>query len=85
MKIIKHPAFRIISAIIMIASIILGYWWLTWSLSVIFLFIFENYYEIIVWGIIYDAVYGISYSFTIVCLIAFVSAHYLRKYLIAYT
>lgn len=83
---------RIFTACLMIASIIWGYWWLTWSLAIIFLFIFPLYYEILFWGVMYDALYGLPlpqfynlpYIFTISSIILFASAFFLRKILLAY-
>jgi hypothetical protein len=83
---------RIFSAILMIVSIVYGYWWLTWILAMAFLFYYPLYYEILAWGVIYDALYGLSipefnnirYIFSISSIILFVLAYLLRKYLIAY-
>jgi hypothetical protein len=83
---------RIFLAILVFFCILWGYWWLTWSLIIVFLFYFNLYYEIILWGIMYDAIYGlklpvfwdIQYVFTISSIILFLIAFYLRKRLIAY-
>ncbi len=83
---------RIFTAILMIVSIVYGYWWLTWILAISFLLYFPSYYEIIVWGVVYDALYGLNvpelynirYIFSISSIILFVIAYFLRKYLIAY-
>lgn len=83
---------RIISGILIIGSIIWGYWWLTWILAIIFLFYFPLYFEIIIWGIIYDSLYGISlpnfwninYIFTIVSIVLFLFSLILKKRLILY-
>ena len=83
---------RILAGVLMVASIIWGYWWLTWALAIVFLFLFPMYYEIIAWGIIYDAIYGvplpefygIPYVFTISSIVLFLIAFYMRKYLTVY-
>lgn len=74
------------------ASLIWGYWWLTWVLAIAFLFIFPLYYEIIFAGIVYDAIYGLPlpqfydfpYMFTVAGIILFILAFFLRKKLAAY-
>ena len=84
--------FRVIAGLTMIASIIWGYWWVTWALAIAFLFAFPMYYEIIIWGVIYDALYGLPlpqfqnfrYVFTLASIILFTIAVFLRKSLIAY-
>ncbi len=89
---IKNKTFRRVAIIAMLASIVWGYWWLTWALAILFLFLFPLYYEIIIWGIMYDAIYGlslrefwgISSMFTALSLLLFIIAFSLRKYLLAY-
>ncbi len=84
--------FRIVSFAVVLASLIWGYWWVTWSLAIIFLFLFPLYYEIIAWGVIYDALYGLQlpqfynfpYTFTLASFIFFILAFFLKKYLTAY-
>lgn len=76
----------------MIALIIWGYWWLTWACAILLLFVFPAYYEIILWGVIYDALYGLPiaqfadfrYMFSLASLILFVIAFYIRKLLLTY-
>lgn len=83
---------RILMAIVMLASITFGYWWLTWVIAIVLLFYFPIYYEIIIFGIIYDALYGlpisefwnIRYIFTFSSIILFAISFYLRKILIIY-
>ncbi|MDP3962277.1 MAG: hypothetical protein Q8Q03_00190 [bacterium] len=75
---------RIIAALIMIACILWGYWWLMLSAAIIFLFIFNSYYEIIAWGIIYDSLYGVTHMFAIAAIILFMISFFLKKYLFAY-
>lgn len=88
----KGILIRVISAILMFCFIMWGYWWLTWCLSIVLLFYFPRYFEIILWGVIYDALYGIAlpefwnirYIFTISSIILFVIAFFLRKRLTVY-
>jgi hypothetical protein len=76
----------------MIASIIWAPWWLTWGLAIVFLFIFPSYYEILLWGVAYDSLYGLPlpqfwnfpYIFSLSSAILFVISIYLRKLLLAY-
>ncbi|MDO8430647.1 MAG: hypothetical protein Q7S72_01485 [Candidatus Taylorbacteria bacterium] len=83
---------RIATAILMFCFIMWGYWWMTWCLAIALLFYFPVYYEIILWGIIYDALYGTSlpefwnirYIFTILSIAFFILAFTLRKRLIVY-
>lgn len=88
----NQRTFRIISACIILASVVWGYWWFTWALIIIALFIFPLYYEIILWGVMYDALYGLPisqfyhfrYIFTVASFLFFLIALYLKKYLLAY-
>jgi len=88
----KKIIIRVLCAILMFCFIMWGYWWLTWCLAIALLFYFPIYYEIILWGIIYDAMYGtaipefwnIRYIFTISSIILFLIALFLRKRLVIY-
>jgi len=83
---------RIVSALVMITLILWGYWWITWSLAIILLFVFKSYYEIIVWGIVYDALYGLTLLqfsniplvFSISSIILFLIFFFLRRNLLIY-
>ena len=83
---------RIFAAIALFAFIIYGPWWLIWCCAIALLFYFKSYYEIILWGVIYDALYGITsidmwysrYTFTIFSIILFVIVFFLKKHLIIY-
>jgi hypothetical protein len=81
---IANTNLRIFAAVIMITSIVWGYWWMVLALAIIFLFIFPSYYEIIFWGVTYDSLYGISMTYTLGSLILFIIAYYLKQYLFAY-
>lgn len=50
--------FRIIIDIVLFFLIINGIWFIALPLSVISAFIFENYFEIILFGIMYDSLFG---------------------------
>ncbi len=88
----KRNMKRIIAGIALLISIFFGYWWITWILAIIFLFLFPVYYEIIICGIIYDSLYGIStirfmgieYVFTIFSIILFLFSLLLMKHLKIY-
>lgn len=83
---------RILAAFIMIGSIIWGYWWLTAALAIVFLFVFPSYYEILFWGVAYDALYGsalpqfwnFGYVWSAAAILLFLLSLYLRKLLLAY-
>jgi hypothetical protein len=83
---------RIIAGTILLISILFGYWWITWILAIILLFTFPVYYEIIICGIIYDSLYGISsirfmgieYVFTIFSIVLFLFSLLLTKHLKIY-
>jgi len=89
---VDNKTFRIIAGVAMSGCIVWGYWWLTWVLAISLLFIFYDYYEIILWGIIYDAIYGLPlsqfynmpYIFSISSIVLFTLAFFLRRNLIAY-
>ncbi len=84
--------FRIFAALVMITLILWGYWWIMWICAVVFLFLFPVYYEILLWGIVYDALYGLPlpqfwnfpYVFTTGTTILFLASIFVRKYLLAY-
>jgi hypothetical protein len=88
----KNNLSRVILGILVFLSIIWAPWWLTWSLAIIFLFYFSLYYEIFAWGIIYDALYGISlseywnvsYIFSIASIVLFIISFIIKKKLIIY-
>jgi hypothetical protein len=49
---------RIGAAILMVILIAWGYWWMSLIAAGVFLFIYSSYYEIIVWGVCFDALYA---------------------------
>lgn len=88
----KNTLIRIVSVIIVFGLIIWAYWWFVWVFIIALLFYFKNYYEIILWGILYDALYSVSlaeygnfrYIFTISSIILYVIGLIFRKRLIVY-
>ena len=76
----------------MFCCIMWGYWWLTWCAAIVLLFYFPIYYEIILWGVMYDALYGMAlpefwnvrYIFTIASIALFLISFFLRKRLTVY-
>lgn len=88
----KTLIIRIATAVLMFCCIMWGYWWFTWCVAIVLLFYFPVYYEIILWGIIYDALYslslpefwGIKYIFTITSIGLFILSFLLKKRLIVY-
>ena len=88
----KNPLFRLITGLIILACIIWGYWWVAWILAIAALFFFPIYFEILVAGILYDALYGIALPelfhmrcmFTLIAFILFFASLFLKKRLIAY-
>lgn len=83
---------RIIFGILLLISIIYGYWWLTWCFALLLLFYYPVYYEIIALGIIYDSLYSVplpqffnvEYVFTIFSLLIFAVSLFIKKRLIVY-
>lgn len=76
----------------MLISIVWAYWWVALILAIIFIFIFPSYYEILLWGLLYDSLYGIPlaafmnfpYVSTLASIILFMISCFLRKRLLAY-
>ena len=76
----------------MFCCIMWGYWWLTWCLAILLLFYFPVYLEIILWGVMYDALYGVAlpefwnihYVFTIGSVALFAVSFIIKRLLIAY-
>ncbi len=89
---LHNSTLRIITGLAMLALIVWGYWWLTWIWAIVFLFAFRDYYEIIFWGVMYDALYGLPllqfwrfpYVFTLASVVLFFISLFLRKKLSAY-
>jgi hypothetical protein len=60
-----HTFLRILAGILMIALIVWGSWWIVVIAAVIFIFVYDAYYEIIIWGICYDALYGLPHDLSL--------------------
>ncbi len=83
---------RALAFVIVLAVLIGGYWWLTIMLAIAFLFIIPTYYEILFFGSMYDALYGLSlaqfggfsYIFTIAAFVLFLMTLFVKKILSAY-
>lgn len=78
----KKITIRLVSAIFMITLIAWAPWWLVVLCSVAGLVFFSNYYEIILWGVVVDAVYGLypwPLRYTIFCTILFVTFFLFRR------
>ncbi len=54
---------RILIAIILIISTLLFYWWVPILIAMICMLHFDNYYEVVIVGIMIDVLYGIKYEF----------------------
>lgn len=78
--------FRIIIDIVIFFSVLNGYWPIALILSLIGLFLFEKYFEIIIFGLMYDSLFGYvsihtiyGYMATIVCVVCFATASLVKK------
>ncbi len=88
----KRILIRVGAGILMFCCIMWGYWWLTWCAAIALLFYFPVYYEIILWGVMYDALYGMAlpefwnvrYIFSIASIALFLLSFFLRKRLTVY-
>jgi hypothetical protein len=81
---------RVIADIIMVMLIAWAPWWLIVIGAGTCLFVYNSYYEIILWGLCLDELYGAAYplpyslSATILACAALVGAYYLKKRLTFY-
>ena len=81
---------RVIADIVMVLLIAWGPWWLIVIGAGICLFVYNSYFEIILWGLCLDELYGAAYSLpyslsaTILAAAALVGAYYLKKRLTFY-
>jgi len=82
---------RVIFNILMLGSILFLSWWVTAIVAIGFLFKFRAY-EIILWGIFADVLYGasvpsfynIEFLFTIGAIVFFILSYFLKKKLMFY-
>ena len=79
---------RILIDILLLFGIFMAPFWLTFLGALICLFVFENFYEIIIMGIIFDSLYGIPIRFislpaiyTLSASILFIARAFLKKHL----
>ncbi len=80
-----NTLYRILAGICMVCLIAWGYWWLTLAVGILFLFLFKNYYEIIIWGILFDVLYGGSSEHaTFLAIVLLFVGIYLKKRLSVY-
>ena len=73
---------RIIFDAVLFLIIVFSYWWAAAAVALLGLFIFKNYYEIIIVGILLDVLYGIGtvephysqFKFTIASVISYAAS-----------
>lgn len=83
---------RIISFLIIFCLMVWSYWWIAWIAIALCLVFFPYYYEIVFWGIAFDALYGslagsyhgFGLMFFAISATAFLVSLFLKKYLFAY-
>ncbi len=83
--------YRIFFDALFLVSIFILPWWVTVAFMIVFMFIFEEYFEIMIFGIMFDVVYGVpgifpfsAYIFTISSIVFYLFIHYLKKRIIIY-
>lgn len=87
-----NTSFRILAALVILLSLVFGPWWLPVTLSIVAVFLFINYYEMVLWGVMMDALYGLPieqfdgyrYVFTTASVILFLAVFFVRKYFAIY-
>ncbi len=79
----NNLSLRIGSGILMILLIAWGYWWLILIAACAFLFIYPSYYEILLWGVIVDALYASPYqahiAFIFAAILLFISIFFKKR------
>ena len=71
---------RIVADILMIALIAWSPLWAIIIFSIAFAWIFAPYYEIILWGLAYDALYGLhSFYGVVIALVIFIIIEILKR------
>jgi len=78
---------RLVLNAAILVSILFFPWWFTVIVGIILVFLQKNFYEIIVWAIFYDVLYGISsiniwgftFFFTVGVLFLFYGAGFLKS------
>ena len=74
---------RAISAIVMILLIALAPWWVAGIAALAALIYFHSYIEIILWGIMIDALYGPpnSFIYTLAAVVLFLIAYFVKRHM----
>ncbi len=89
----KGISLRIIADVILFSLVFYGPWWLFLFVAFILTFIFSEYYEAIMGGVVTDALYGLPYErlvfhnflFLTITLGFFVFAYFAKKRLYFYS
>ena len=81
---------RLASDILMLLLIAWAPWWIIIIAAVAFLFVYNSYYEIVLWGLCLDEIYGTSHHIpysliaTVVACLLFIAVYFLKKRLMIY-
>ncbi len=80
MKDLKHPIiWRVASVLVMIGLLAWAPWWAILIVALAFAWLLAPYYEIILWGLAYDALYGsVPFLGLGIALVAFVGLEFFR-------
>jgi len=77
---------RLIADLILLISVVLLPWWLSAPIAIIFLFVFDSYYEILIAGLIIDSLYPhsfiiprISIGFTFLAAVVFLASFPIKR------
>ncbi|MEI6057608.1 MAG: hypothetical protein WCQ60_01380 [bacterium] len=54
----RTTMWRVYAAVGMLVLILWGYWWIACAAAIACVFFFASYYEVLIWGIIFDALYA---------------------------
>ena len=79
--------FRLIANVILFASLLFLPWWITIVIALIAVFVYNVFYELILWGVVGDLLYGAGvasfYALTSFlstgALVLFLTAQYLKE------
>ncbi|HEY4490058.1 MAG TPA: hypothetical protein VJC12_02275 [Candidatus Paceibacterota bacterium] len=73
---------RIFIDILLFVSVFIAPWWFTVILGFILVFLFENFYEVLIIGLIIDSLYGAhSLTWTIAFSLLFLFSLFVKKHL----
>jgi len=74
---------RILTDILLAIAVVIFPWWLSIPLIAFFLFVFDNFYEIFLMGILADSLYGkgafFEFYYVIIFGVCFLIAFFLKK------